>query len=97
MKQTKKRLAGTGRTQAGGAPGRGRAMDVVVAAGQVVTVLCLVKGNPAWRGTLSLLFFGCAAALFDRGRESEQRAWRLVGAAFSAVGAGLLVWFGVTG
>ena len=35
---------------------RSHALDFLVAATQVMTVLCAVKGNPAWKGSLSLLF-----------------------------------------
>lgn len=36
------------------------ALEYVVAATQVLTIMCLIKGNPAWKGSLSLLFFGVA-------------------------------------
>ena len=32
------------------------ALEWMTAATQILTVICLVKGNPAWKGTLSLLF-----------------------------------------
>ncbi len=40
------------------------ALDFVVAATQILTIICIIKGNPAWIGSLSLLFFGGAACLF---------------------------------
>ena len=33
------------------------ALDFVIAATQILTIMCLIKGNPAWKGTLSVLFF----------------------------------------
>ena len=40
------------------------ALEFVIAATQVLTIICLVKGNPAWKGSLALLFIGGAASLF---------------------------------
>ena len=40
---------------------RSAALDLLTAATQVLTILCLIKGNPAWRGSLSLLFSGGGA------------------------------------
>ena len=71
---------------------RSHALDFMTAATQVLTVMCLVKGNPAWKGSLSLLFFGCAAALVY-----EEKPYLAVAAGLGAVGAALLVWFGLTG
>ncbi len=31
------------------------ALDFMIAATQVLTVICLIKGNPAWKGSFSLL------------------------------------------
>lgn len=39
------------------------ALDFLVAATQILTVMCIIKGNPAWKGSLSTLFFGGAAAV----------------------------------
>ena len=43
---------------------RSYALEWVIAVTQVLTVMCLVKGNSAWKGCLSILFFGIAFALF---------------------------------
>lgn len=40
------------------------ALEFVIAATQVLTIICLVKGNPAWKGSLALLFIGGAASCF---------------------------------
>ena len=60
---------------------RSHALDFVVAATQVLTVLCAVKGNPAWKGSLSLLFLGGAAMLFYKYDQYEERPYRQVGVA----------------
>ena len=43
---------------------RSAALDSVVAATQILTIMCLIKGNPAWKGSLALLFIGGAVSLF---------------------------------
>ncbi|HIY06877.1 MAG TPA: hypothetical protein H9844_07330 [Candidatus Evtepia faecigallinarum] len=76
---------------------RSHALDFVVAATQVLTVLCAVKGNPAWKGSLSLLFLGGAAMLFYKYDQYEERPYRQVGVALGLIGLALLIWFGITG
>lgn len=76
---------------------RSHALDFVVAATQVLTVLCAVKGNPAWKGSLSLLFLGGAAMLFYKYGQYEARPYRLVGVVLGLIGVGLLIWFGIAG
>ena len=43
---------------------RSAALDFVVAATQILTIMCLIKGNSAWKGSLALLFIGGALSLF---------------------------------
>lgn len=43
---------------------KSEALDFMIAATQVLTIMCLIKGNPAWKGSLALLFIGGAARLF---------------------------------
>ena len=69
---------------------RSHALDFMTAATQVLTVMCLVKGNPAWKGGLSLLFFGCAAALVYKYEPYEEKPYLAVAAGLGAVGAALL-------
>ena len=49
------------------------------------------------KGSLSLLFFGCAAALVYKYETYEEKPYLAVAAGLGAVGAALLVWFGLTG
>ena len=37
------------------------ALEFVVVTTQILTIICLFKGNPAWKGSLSLQFIGAAA------------------------------------
>ena len=71
------------------AQAKSHSLEYVIAAAQILTILCLFKGNPAWKGSLSLLFFGVAFELFYKNRQ--------VGALFLAAGIAFLAWFGVTG
>ena len=72
-------------------------LNFMIAATQVLTVLCLVKGNPAWKGSLSLLFLGAAAQLFYKYNQYGDKPYAWVGTGTGLVGAALLVWFAVTG
>lgn len=76
---------------------RSYALEWVIAVTQVLTVMCLVKGNPAWKGCLSILFFGIAFALFYKYGEYQENPFRQVGIVFLIAGIVLLVWFGITG
>ena len=70
------------------------AMEWVVAITQILTIMCLIKGDPAWKGTLSIMFFAVAFALFYQFRQYGEKPFRLVGAVFLAQGIGFLAWFG---
>ena len=73
------------------------ALEFVIAATQILTIMCLIKGNPAWKGSLALLFIGGAAALFYKYDKYEEKPYLKVGIALGLIGVALLVWFGVTG
>ena len=73
------------------------ALEWVTAVTQILTILCIVKGNPAWKGTLSILFFGIAFTLFYKFGQYQERLFRQAGAVSLVIGIGLLVWFGITG
>lgn len=73
------------------------AFEYVVAVTQILTIMCLIKGNPAWKGSLSLLFFGAAFGLFYKYGQYTERPYRQVGVIFLIIGIALLIWFGVTG
>lgn len=73
------------------------ALEYVIAATQILTIMCLIKGNPAWKGSLSLLFFGIAFELFYKYQKYTEKPYRLVGVCFLVVGILMLIWFGLTG
>ncbi|MGI5963864.1 MAG: DUF6442 family protein [Lawsonibacter sp.] len=75
---------------------RSYALEWVTAITQILTIICIVKGNPAWRGTLSILCFGVAFALFYKFEQYQAKPFRCFGAVFLIAGIGLLIWFGMT-
>ena len=79
------------------AQAKSHSLEYVIAAAQILTILCLFKGNPAWKGSLSLLFFGVAFELFYKNQQYAEKTYRQVGALFLAAGIAFLAWFGVTG
>ena len=68
-------------------------LEYVIAATQILTVMCLIKGNPAWKGSLSLLFFGVAFGLFYKYQQYTEKPYRQVGVVFLLIGIVLLAWF----
>ncbi|MGI6029343.1 MAG: DUF6442 family protein [Candidatus Heteroscillospira sp.] len=72
-------------------------LEYIIAATQVLTVMCLIKGNSAWKGSLSLLFFGAAFGLFYKYQQYTEKPYRQVGAVLLLVGIVLMIWFGITG
>ncbi len=76
---------------------KSHSLEYMVAATQILTVICLVKGNPAWKGSLSLLFFGIAFGLFYKYQQYTEKPYLSVGVFFLLAGIALLVWFGITG
>ncbi len=75
---------------------KSHSLEYMIAATQILTVMCLVKGNPAWKGSLSLLFFGAAFGLFYKYQQYTEKPYRQVGVVFLIIGILLLVWFGIT-
>ena len=75
---------------------RNRSLELIICATQVLTIVCAVKGNSAWKGSLSLLFFGVAAALIYKYKMYGEKPYLYVGLVFRAMGAAFIAWFAVT-
>ena len=76
---------------------RSHALEWVTAVTQILTIICIVKGNPAWKGTLSILFFGIGFTLIYKFEQYREKPYKLVGLVSLLVGIGLLLCFGITG
>ena len=74
---------------------KSQSLEYMIAATQILTIICLVKGNPAWKGSLSLLFFGIAFGLFYKYKQYREKPYRQVGVLFLIVGIIFLIWFGL--
>lgn len=72
------------------------ALEIVIAATQVLTIICIIKGNPAWKGSLSILFIGAAAKLFYKYKNYKEKPYIYVGIGVGIIGIVLLLWFGIT-
>ncbi|MBR7114075.1 MAG: hypothetical protein IKC76_06135 [Firmicutes bacterium] len=69
------------------------ALEYMIAATQILTLICLFKGNPAWKGSLSLLFFGGATQLFSKYRSYREKPYLYVGGGLLLIGILLLMSF----
>ena len=71
-------------------------LEFVICATQILTVICAVKGNSAWKGSLSLLFFGVAAGLIYKYKMYREKRYLYVSLIFLMIGTALIAWFAVT-
>lgn len=73
------------------------ALEFVISVVQIFTVMCLIKGNPAWKGSLAILFLGGAASLFYKHKKYQEKPYLQIGFGVGLIGVALLVWFGFSG
>lgn len=71
-------------------------LELVICATQILTVICAVKGNSAWKGSLSLLFFGVAAGLIYKCKTYREKPYLYVGLIFLVIGTAFMAWFAIT-
>lgn len=69
------------------------ALSFTASAAQILTILCLLKGNLAWLGSLSLLFFACAAEFYYMHKQYEETLYLGVSIVMGLIGVALLLWF----
>ncbi len=55
-------------------------LELMAAATQILTIMCLIKRTPTWKGSLSLLFFGVAYALFYKHKPCSEKPYQQAGA-----------------
>lgn len=72
-------------------------LTFVVAATQVLTIICLFKGNAAWIGSLALLFIGAAAQLFYKYHKYDEKPYMQIGIVVGLIGIALMIWFAIMG
>lgn len=72
-------------------------LNYVLTVTTILTVMCLLKGNPAWKGFISLAFFEGAFEIFYKYKQYEEKLYFIVGVLFLLVGIAFLAWFGITG
>ena len=72
---------------------RSTSLDFVIGAAEILLVICLVKGNSAWQGLLSVLFAGVGGGLISRYRRDKEKAFLWVGVLLLLLAATLLLWF----
>ncbi len=73
------------------------ALEFLTAATQILTIMCLIKGNAAWKGSLALLFIGAAAKLFYKYKNYNDKPYLYVSIGLCIIGILLFIWFGITG
>lgn len=73
------------------------ALEFFTAATQILTVMCLIKKNSAWKGSLALLFIGAAAKLLYKYKSYNEKPYIYGCIGSCIIGLLLLIWFGVSG
>lgn len=73
------------------------ALEFFTAATQILTVMCLIKGNSAWKGSLALLFIGAAAKLLYKYKSYNEKPYIYGCIGSCIIGLLLLIWFGISG
>lgn len=76
---------------------KAHSLEYVLSVTTILTVICLLKGNTAWKGFISLAFFEAAFEIFYKHKQYEEKLYFIVGVLILLVGIVFLVWFGITG
>lgn len=73
------------------------ALEIMITATQILTILCWIHGNSAWKGSLALLFIGGATDLFYKYRQYQEKTYLHISIGVGIIGIALLAWFGFGG
>lgn len=68
---------------------RSYALEGMIVATQILTLICVLKHNPAWKAGLAVIFFAVAGKLWAMGEAYEERAYQKA----SLVAGGIGGWF----
>lgn len=71
--------------------------DFVTTAVEILTIMCLIKGNSAWKGCLGVLCVSLSVRLLHKYLAYKEKPYVWVGIIFGLIGIALFVWFGITG
>ncbi len=64
---------------------------------QILAIMCLVKGNPAWKGCIGALSIGCSVELLYKYLAYKEKPYLWVGLITLLMGIAFLIWFGISG
>lgn len=76
---------------------KAHSLEYVLTVSMILTVICLLKGNSAWKGSISLAFFAAAFEIFYKYKQYEEKLYRIVAAVFLLGGIAFMAWFAITG
>ena len=76
---------------------KARSLEYVLSVTTILTVICLLKGNPAGKGFISLALFEASFEIFYKYKQYEEKLYFIVGVLFLLVGIAFLAWFAITG
>lgn len=73
------------------------ALNFITTAVEILTIMCLIKGNSAWKGCLGVLCVSVAVVLLYKYLAYKEKPYAWVSIIFALIGVALFVWFGITG
>lgn len=67
------------------------AAEIMVTISEILMIATLVKGNPLWRGFLSVALTGCAAILIHKYRTYDEKPYLYMGLVLGLAALALLI------
>lgn len=67
------------------------AAEIMVTISEILMIAALVKGNPLWRGFLSVALTGCAAILIHKYRAYDEKPYLYMGLVLGLAALALLI------
>lgn len=75
---------------------KSHALDVIITITELVTIVCFIKGNPAWRGGLGILLSSISTVFFYKYLQYHKKPYLYIGLVFVIIAIAFLVSFGMT-